>query len=153
MSDLVYVEQDKHDCGNIDGGECMINPQDEILDGDARYAITKADGTAVTSFADLANCKIQLITDVVQEGTPITKGTLMDILEFANKTTTISGNRVVETDGTVTKTTTFNSDGSVTEVLDGGNNKRYTKTTIIGDGVVTEEVVEETIEPEEEGGE
>ena len=41
----------------------------------------------------------------------------------------------------------------MTEVLDGGNNKRYTKTTIIGDGVVTEEVVEETIEPEEEGGE
>ena len=131
----------------------MINPQDEILDGEARYAITKADGTAVTSLADLANCKIQLITDVVQEGTPITKGTLLDMLEFANKTTSILGNVITETDGIVTKTTTFNADGSVTEVLDGGNNKRYTKTTIIGDGVVTEEVVEETIEPEEEGGE
>lgn len=124
----------------------MINPQDEILDGDARYAITKADGTAVTSFADLANCKISLITDVVQNGTPITKGTLLDMMEFADKTTTMSGNTIVETDGTVTKTTTFNADGSVTEVLEGGNNKRYTKTTTIAEGVVTEEVVEETIQ-------
>lgn len=123
----------------------MINPQDEILDGDARYVITKADGTAVTSFADLANCKISLITDVVQEGTPITKGTLLDIMEFADKTTTINGNTVIETDGTVTKTTTFNEDGSVTEILVGGNNKKYTKTTTITDGVVTEEVVEETV--------
>lgn len=145
----MYVEQGKRDCGSIDGGECMINPQDEILDGDARYAITKADGTAVTSFADLANCKIQLITDVIQEGTPLAKGTLLDVLDFAPKTTTISGNVITETDGTVTKTTTFSGD-TVVEVLSGGNNRRYTKTTVIGSGEITEELEEEIIG---EGGE
>ena len=144
MSYLAYAEQDKRDCGKIDGGDSVINPQDEILDGEARYAITKADGTAVTSLADLANCKIQLITDVVQEGTPITKGTLLDVLDFAPKTTTISGNTITETDGTVTKTTTFSSD-TVVEVLSGGNNRRYTKTTVIGSGEITEELEEEII--------
>jgi hypothetical protein len=127
----------------------MINPQDEILDGEARYSITKADGTAVTSFADLANCKIQLITAVLQEGTPLAKGTLLDVLDFAPKTTTISGNVITETDGTVTKTTTFSGD-TVVEVLSGGNNRRYTKTTVIGSGEITEELEEEIIG---EGGE
>lgn len=122
----------------------MINPQDEILDGEARYSITKADGTAVTSFADFANCKIQLITDVIQEGTPLTKGTLLDMMEFVPKTTTISGNVITETDGTVTKTTTVSS-GSVVEVLSGGNNKKYIKTTTIADNTITEELEEETI--------
>jgi len=148
MLGLVYVQLVKYVCGRADGGDLVIIPKDEILDGDARYEITRADGTAVTSLEDLANCKISLITDVIQEGTPITKDTLLDIMDFAPKTTTISGNVVTETDGTATKTTTFGNDGNVVEVLqvvEGGYTIRYTKTTTIADGTITETVSKTTV--------
>lgn len=124
----------------------MINPCDEVLAGEAIYSITKADGSPITSFADLANCKITLVTEVLQQGTPVNKQMFLDLLEFANKTTDINNNTITETSGNVTKTTTFNNDGSITEVLfGGGNNKKYTKVSEWDNGQLVETVTEETI--------
>ena len=124
----------------------VINPCDEILDGEARYSITKPDGSAITSLEDLANCKISLITEVMQAGTPVNKNMLLSLLDFAPKTTVIENDTITESDGIVTKTTTFNNDGSITEVLTGGgNNKRYTKVSEWNNGQLVENVTEENI--------
>ena len=128
----------------------MINPCDEILAGEAIYSITKPDGSPITSLEDLANCKISLVTQVLQEGTPVNKQMFLDLLEFADKTTNINNNTITETSGNVTKITTFNNDGSVTEVLSGGgNNKRYTKISEWDNGQLVETVTEETINENE----
>lgn len=124
----------------------MINPCDEVLDGEARYSITKADGTPITSLNDLSNCKINLISNVIQQGTPINRESILDILDFRTKNTTISGNTITETDGTVTKTTTFNNNGSVTEVLSGGSNRVHTKTTSFSGNNIIETLTETIVD-------
>ena len=122
----------------------MIFPLDEILAEEATYSITRSDGSPITSFSDLANCKISLVTEVVQEGTPLNKHVLLNMLDFSPKTTEIDNNTITETDGVVTKTTTF-IDGNVTETLTNGGNKRYVKSSTWVDGQLVEEVTEETI--------
>lgn len=124
----------------------MINPCDEVLDGEARYRIVKADGTPLESLADLANCKIELATNVVQAGTAVNRDMLLDMMDFRSKNTIVDGanNTITETDGVVTKNTTFNANGSITEVLSGGCNRVHTKVTqFVGNNIV--ETLTETI--------
>ena len=124
----------------------MINPCDEVLDGEARYRIVKADGTPLESLADLANCKIELATNVVQAGTAVNRDMLLDMMDFRSKNTIVDGanNTITETDGGVTKNTTFNANGSITEVLSGGCNRVHTKVTqFVGNNIV--ETLTETI--------
>ena len=115
----------------------MINPCDEVLDGEARYRIVKADGTPLESLADLANCKIELATNVVQAGTTENREMLLDMMDFRSKNIAINNNTITETDGIVTKNTTFNANGSITEVLSGGCNRVHTKVTqFVGNNIV-----------------
>ena len=143
---LVWGIVDKIEYICIDGGAGMINPCDEILEGEARYSIVKADGTPITSIEDLANCKIALITNVIEAGTPVNRDTLLDMLDFTTKNTIIDGanNTITETDGTVTKITTFGSN-SITEVLSGGSNIIHTKVTEFNNGSIVETLTETTL--------
>ena len=73
-----------------------------------------------------------------QKGTPINTKNLMAMQGFIGNTIVFNSGSVVETnqDGQ-TKTTIFNSDGSISEIFEG--DKIITKTTIFNsDGSITE---------------
>ena len=126
----------------------MINPCDEVLEGEARYRIVKADGTPIESFADLANCKISLITNVIQQGTAVNRESFLDLMDFRSKNIIMDGanNTITETDGTVTKNTIFNANGSITEVLSGGSNRVHTKVTEFVNGNIVETLSESIVD-------
>ena len=71
-------------------------------------------------------------------GTVINRAALMAMQGFIAQTTTFSGNTIVETNSLgQKKTTTFNTDGSITEKFEG--EKTITKhTTFNNDGSITE---------------
>lgn len=73
-----------------------------------------------------------------QSGTPINRYNLMAIQGFETKTTTFnSDGSITETNANgESKTTTFNSDGSITETFVG--EKTITKKTIFEEGCIKE---------------
>ena len=74
-----------------------------------------------------------------QSGTPINRENLMAMQGFQAMTTTFSGNKIIETNGLgQKKTTTFSIDGTtITEVFEG--TKTITKTTKFkSDGSISE---------------
>lgn len=52
----------------------MINIKDEILGGEPRYKIVDSAGAVISN-----NCSIELITQLIQEGTPLNKELFTDI--------------------------------------------------------------------------
>ena len=76
-----------------------------------------------------------------QNGTNINRESLMAIQGFQSKTIVINNNTIIETnsDGH-TLTTTFNDDGSITEVFSGI--KTITLKTTFTENGITQEVVE-----------
>ena len=71
-------------------------------------------------------------------GTPLNRKTLMGMQGFIGGTVIFSGNQIVETNTDGNRlVTTFNADGSITEVFTG--EKTITKTTTFGaDGAISE---------------
>ena len=97
-----------------------------------RYKLTKEDGSS-------ENITLELNDDATVEGTPINRENLMAMQGFIGQTTTFNS------DGSITetnflnqkKTTIFNSDGSIVETFVG--DKTITKTTTFNsDGSITE---------------
>lgn len=76
-----------------------------------------------------------------QNGTNINRESLMAIQGFQSKTIVVNENTIIETnsDGH-TLTTTFNDDGSITEVFQG--EKTITLKTIFTENGLTQEVIE-----------
>lgn len=96
-----------------------------------RMTIEYADGTS-------EQVKIISADNATEVGTPINRANLMAIQGFVAKTTTVTSNSIIETNGSgETLTTVFNTDGSITQTFKG----KYTltkKTTFNSDGSIKE---------------
>ena len=72
-------------------------------------------------------------------GTPLNRVNMMAIQGFEALTTTFENNTIIQTNAAGhTLTTTFNQNGSITQVFEG--EYTITKTVTFGDGVITEDL-------------
>lgn len=73
----------------------------------------------------------------LEEGTDINRANMLAAQGFQSKTTIFSGNSIIETNGDgEVLTTTFNQDGTISEVFEG--EKTITKTTSFSGNAVIE---------------
>lgn len=111
----------------------MINFKDRLPQNPNRYDITKSDGTTET-------VTITRNDNPVEEGTPLNRAKFMAMQGFeAVNTTFNSDGSISEISDDGLLLTTFNSDGSITEKFTATDGKVMTKTTkFLSDGSIQE---------------
>lgn len=113
----------------------MILFKDRVVQYPNRYSVTEVDG--VTNIRDI----ISTPGTVTEEGTPLNAQMFNMLQGFDSKTTVFNTNgSIIETDSTTgaVMTTTFQSDGSIKEVLTQDGKSIIKTTSFNSDGSISE---------------
>ena len=111
----------------------MYNISDRVPQNPNQWTLEKSDGSSETVTLKRAD-------NPVNEGTPVNRETLLGMQGFVDGTTSFeSGGSIVETNETGTLTTTFQSNGNIVEKFVGADGQTVTKTTsFLSDGSIKE---------------